>query len=202
MCATRYSSKTSSWLTVAIHTSGCQSYSNSRETRAFLLLPQLCVTSRCPRLAQHFLTRLQALICLVNVQHDCIGAKCGPTGRKRRTQERTLTEIEEPFIEHNGDDHYIVNTHALHNAALLRKALPRHLTEPIPYVDPAKREQEHHKMAAALRSVQNQRRAKEAAARNEKKLAQGAPKPGEFGGPHTARTYADELQLDLRPNRP
>ncbi|KAI0727442.1 hypothetical protein C8Q72DRAFT_444310 [Fomitopsis betulina] len=115
----------------------------------------------------------KSLICLVNVQHNCIDAKCGPTGRKKRKQERTLTDIEEPFLEHNGDERHIINTHALHNAALLRKILPRHLTEPIPYIDPDKREQEHHKMAAALRGAQDERRAKEAAARIERKTQGG-----------------------------
>ena len=53
-------------------------------------------------------------------------------------------------------------------------------------------------MAAALRNVQDQRRAKEAAARNERKLTQAAPKSGEFGRLYTTRTHADEIQLALQ----
>ncbi|KAH9910220.1 uncharacterized protein B0H18DRAFT_1090055 [Fomitopsis serialis] len=104
------------------------------------------------------------VISVVNVQHNCIDGGCEPTGRKRRKQERTLTEIEEPYIEHKDDTRYIINTHALHNAALLRKILPRHLTAPIPYIDPELREAAHHRMAASLRAVQDVRRTKEAEA--------------------------------------
>ncbi|KAH9922979.1 uncharacterized protein B0H18DRAFT_878929, partial [Fomitopsis serialis] len=116
------------------------------------------------------------VISVVNVQHNCIDGGCEPTGRKRRKQERTLTEIEEPYIEHKDDTRYIINTHALHNAALLRKILPRHLTAPIPYIDPELREAAHHRMAASLRAVQDVRRTKEAEARVEKKKAAAAAK--------------------------
>lgn len=80
-----------------------------------------------------------------------------------------MTDIKEAFIEHKNDDHYIINTHALHNATLTRKLLPRHLTAPIPYFDPAMRQAEHQKMAASLQTAQDERRTKEAAAQKERR---------------------------------
>lgn len=105
----------------------------------------------------------------MNVQHNCYDGKCGPTGRVLRRQERTTTDIEEPCIEHTNQASYLVNTHALHNAALIRKLIPRHLTAPIPHIHPDAREVAHHRMAASLRQAQDVRRAKEAAARKERR---------------------------------
>lgn len=101
----------------------------------------------------------------------------------------------------------MLNTHALHNAAIIRKLLPRHLTAPIPYIDPHEREAAHHRMASTLRRGQDERRAKEAAARKErretataKKAAQGAPtstvdnvescRPGQDGEGHALTSRA------------
>lgn len=130
-----------------------------------------------PTLVTHMLTQKQkAVLCILNVQHNCYDGKCAPTGRQRRRQERTLTEIEDPFVEHNDDERYIVNTHALHNAALIRKFLPRHLIAPVPYIDPAVRDSEHRKMAASLRSMHAERRTKEAAARKDRREKTAAAK--------------------------
>ncbi|KAH9830861.1 uncharacterized protein C8Q71DRAFT_687744, partial [Rhodofomes roseus] len=97
------------------------------------------------------------IIGILNVQHNCHKGKCEPTGRRQRQQERTQTDIEESYIEHKDEKRYIVNTHALHNAALLRKLLPRHLTAPVPHIKPDERKAAHHEMAAALRTAQDTR---------------------------------------------
>ena len=94
---------------------------------------------------------------------------CSDTGRIQRRQERILTDIEDPCIEHADQASYLINTHALHNAALIRKLLPRHLTAPIPHIHPDAREAAHHRMAASLRQAQEARRSKEAAARKERR---------------------------------
>ncbi|KAH9925298.1 uncharacterized protein B0H18DRAFT_933788 [Fomitopsis serialis] len=103
---------------------------------------------------------------IVNVQHNCLDGKCRPTGIRRCVRERMETEITQTFIEHTNDTHYILNMHALHNARLIRKVLPRHLTKPTPYLN--NRNDEHKKMAASLRAAQDVQRAKEAAARKER----------------------------------
>ncbi|KZT63469.1 hypothetical protein DAEQUDRAFT_741901 [Daedalea quercina L-15889] len=144
---------------------------------------------------------LQDVVCILNVQHNCY-------------DKRTLTEAEEPCIEHKDDERYLINTHALHNAALLRKILPRHLTAPIPFIDPAKREAEHLKMAASLRTTQSDRRAKGAEARSERrkqaasksdvndpnhgKTTQGVPGNPPRPQPRKRARVADHDESDIR----
>ena len=46
---------------------------------------------------------------------------------------------------------YVINTHSLHNTHLLRRALPRDLIAPVPFIDPSQRQAEHAKLAAEWR---------------------------------------------------
>jgi len=46
---------------------------------------------------------------------------------------------------------YVINTHSLHNTHLLRRALPRDLVAPVPFIKPGQRETEHAKFAAEWR---------------------------------------------------
>lgn len=133
-----------------------------------------------------FIGRAQSIVCIINVQHNCYDGRCAATGRRYARQERVLTEIEELYIEHTDDTRYLINTHALHNAAIVRKILPRNLTAPVPYLNPAQRESEHHKMAAILRAAQDKRRTKEAAARRERRDAAAAAKSTTAGVVPTA----------------
>lgn len=59
---------------------------------------------------------------------------------------------------HSTHDKFFINLHALHNAYRLREVLPRHLTEPIPYI--ANREEFHHEMAGKLQKTNPKKRAK------------------------------------------
>jgi hypothetical protein len=87
----------------------------------------------------------------VNVQHACRESQCQATGRRPRIQERQQTDIEMEVVEHVDDTRFIINMHALHNAARLRKVLPRSITKPAPYhVD---RIAAHSRTATALREV-------------------------------------------------
>lgn len=112
-----------------------------------------------------------------NVQHDCSFAGCGPTGKRPRVQERIESpEATESFIEHCDVSRWIINIHSLHNGHLLRRCLPQDLVAPIPTMDPAKREEEHRKIASAYRPKQDKKReetAEKRAAKRPKKEAAG-----------------------------
>ncbi|KAF7367987.1 hypothetical protein MSAN_00864400 [Mycena sanguinolenta] len=84
-----------------------------------------------------------------NVQHDCDSAGCEATGIRLRMQERVESDQTESFIIHKALDRFIINTHAFHNAHLLRATLPRNLVAPIP-LHPD-REAIHHELASQLR---------------------------------------------------
>ena len=75
---------------------------------------------------------LQNLQFLLSVEHDCWMTRCSPTALRRQVQERQETEKTVKSICHEDDKHFVVNMHALHNATLLRKFLPRNLTAPKP----------------------------------------------------------------------
>ncbi|THU86067.1 hypothetical protein K435DRAFT_684434 [Dendrothele bispora CBS 962.96] len=66
----------------------------------------------------------------LSVQHDCRLNHCQLTAKKVVHQERKETSRQVSVLAHSNDDDFIINTHALHNATLLRQLLPRHLTEP------------------------------------------------------------------------
>lgn len=93
---------------------------------------------------------------VANVQHNCIESRCSDTGTRRIFQERRETSITERTIKHTDDGVYILNMHALHNASLIRKVLPRSLTAPKPYVED--RHKLHTEAAAQLRGILHTRR--------------------------------------------
>ncbi|KAG5637069.1 hypothetical protein H0H81_005835 [Sphagnurus paluster] len=97
-----------------------------------------------------------------NVQHDCRHAKCEASGERPVIQERVASGITDTFVIHQPTERYLINTHAFHNAHLLRAALPRDLTAPVPYA--ANREAHHRTIAMALRTTQDAKRAKTAVA--------------------------------------
>ncbi|KAJ6524031.1 hypothetical protein B0H19DRAFT_934723 [Mycena capillaripes] len=101
-----------------------------------------------------------------NAQHDCYTAKCEATGVRLQVQERVESDRIENFIVHNALDRYIINSHAFHNAHLLRATLPRSIIAPIPYFPD--REAHHTEMAVALRASREVKRAKAAASKKRK----------------------------------
>ncbi|EPQ53882.1 hypothetical protein GLOTRDRAFT_106509 [Gloeophyllum trabeum ATCC 11539] len=78
----------------------------------------------------------QDILFLFNAQHDCAEGGCGPTGLRSVQQERCPTDLQERCIVHRDDDRFILNMHAIHNAALIREILPRPLTTPRHYLHP------------------------------------------------------------------
>ena len=87
-------------------------------------------------------------------------------------QERQETTRITKLIDHKDDAHFIINMNGLHNAARIRKILPRHLSAPKPlYAD---RRARHYEIAGKLRVTQAEKReqtkAKAKATRDAKKV--------------------------------
>jgi hypothetical protein len=83
---------------------------------------------------------------------------CTASGSHQIEQERTVTTISEAIIEHQDIPKFIINTHAFHNAHLLRKVLPRDLTRPLPLLEGEERQKFHFEMADRLREVTDRKR--------------------------------------------
>jgi hypothetical protein len=108
-----------------------------------------------------FLPFTQALQFKFSAQHDCRIGHCHPSALRPQMQERQETSQNLSLIAHEDDGHFVINMHALHNASILRKVLPRELTAPKPlYTD---RKAHHYKIAAGLRVTQSEKRARTAA---------------------------------------
>lgn len=134
-----------------------------------------------------------------NVQHDCLFAGCGPTGKRPCVQERIKSsQATEHFIEHCDVPRWIINIHSLHNGHLLRRCLPQDLVVPIHIIDPTKRKEEHRKIATAYRPKQDTKRAEAA-----KKRAAKRPKAGAAGddskvlGKRKAGSNRDNVEADV-----
>lgn len=115
-----------------------------------------------------------------NAQHDCHTGRCSvSTRRQTLQQERVEFEGDSRFLQHSDDHRYLINMHALHNAMLIRKALPRHLTAPVPYL--TDRRSKHDELAKGLRVTGPQRRA-ETAAKTKATKAKNQQKKNVAGG--------------------
>ena len=111
---------------------------------------------------------------LFNAQHDCVTAKCTDSHHTPRRQEWLELEVTEPAIEHKPVDEYVINTHSLHNAHLLRKAIPRALISPIPLISPSQRQSEHVRAVAAWRLNPKSHTAQEEVRQEKKRAAERA----------------------------
>jgi hypothetical protein len=95
---------------------------------------------------------------LFNVQHDCFASGCDTSRRIAQLQERQESGQFSEVVCHRDNPVFIINTHAFHNAILLRKFIPRHLTEPH-HIYPT-RHQRHQDLAKEL--VAERKKKKEA----------------------------------------
>jgi hypothetical protein len=85
-------------------------------------------------------------------------------------QERVESDQIENFVVHKPLDRFFINSHAFHNAHLLRATLPRELLAPIPlFTD---RQTKHYELAAQLREMQSTRLANRKAAADKRKRSQ------------------------------
>ncbi|KAJ7302618.1 hypothetical protein DFH08DRAFT_641770, partial [Mycena albidolilacea] len=119
-------------------------------------MPVLCRPSDASRRAVTVLS--DAILFRFSAQHDCRLANCQPTAFRRVVQERQETSQTTALISHGDDDHFCINMAAIHNATLLRRALPIALTVPRPlYLD---RKSHHYGITTGLRVTQTMKRAR------------------------------------------
>jgi hypothetical protein len=125
--------------------------------------------------------------------------KCQPTALRPVVQERQETSRSTQLISHEDNDHFVVNMAAVHNATLLRRALPIALTVPRPiYLD---RKAHHQAMATGLRDSQKMKRIRTQEKRKATMAAKAQLKKDK-AGKTAAQTYpdsddsGDEIQMD------
>ncbi|KAJ3780374.1 hypothetical protein GGU10DRAFT_397813 [Lentinula aff. detonsa] len=105
----------------------------------------------------HITVRSDAIQFRFSAQHDCRLAKCQPTRRVDQIQERQITERTRILLNHADDDNFVINMYGLHNALILREALPRSLSKPIPLYE--NRRGRHDEIARVLTVKQAEKRA-------------------------------------------
>jgi hypothetical protein len=112
-------------------------------------------------------------------------------------QERVESGLIATFIEHKPTDRFVINTHAFHNAHLLRAMLPRPLVAPIPLHQ--NRQAKHFEIAGNLRITQETKRATAKARAADKKLVatdSGSKKRKRPGAEATSGAEVGEQQKE------
>ena len=102
------------------------------ETTYVVIHSTVCICRWSQYSILHFKRHVQGIDFLYNVQHDCPLSKCTASGKQLLMQERVKSGLTQTYIEHQPIEHFVVNTHAFHNAHLLHVALPRSLVAPTP----------------------------------------------------------------------
>ncbi|SJL18296.1 uncharacterized protein ARMOST_21882 [Armillaria ostoyae] len=141
---------------------------------------------------------------IISVQHDCRLMHCRASLLQPQVQERQIMEKTNHTISHSDDEHFIINMFALHNATLLRKALPRSLTTPRPLYED--RRAHHAEIASLLRTTQavkraqtqEKRKATLASNRAKKQAAEEArkEKAPEHDGEYEGEMISDEEEAE------
>ncbi|KZP03098.1 hypothetical protein FIBSPDRAFT_969316, partial [Athelia psychrophila] len=87
------------------------------------------------RAGQVLIAQPKDILFIFNAQHDCFAGHCKIVeGDQPVMQERQEIDRRQKCVAHTNDDRYLLNTHALHNSALIRETLPRSLVTPKPYL--------------------------------------------------------------------
>lgn len=156
-----------------------------------LVRPKVCVT---PTQYKESAQILQGILFIFSAQHDCRLGDCRPSLSRPEVQERQATNRMVQLIGHNDDLHFVLNMHALHNATLIRKILPPHLTLPtLIYPD---REARHFELATKLRVSQAEKRAATKAKRAATKNANLAKKAAQQAMRGEANADAEDEESD------
>ena len=130
---------------------------------------------------------------MYNVQHDCYLAKCIASGVHPLMQERIESGLVETIIEHRSIDRFVINTHAFHNAHLLRATLPRSLIAPSPLFPD--RQAKHADMARSLRTRQE---VKQASRATKKSIVSQSMEASSSGPTKRKRTEAPYGENEMR----
>ncbi|KAG2120425.1 uncharacterized protein F5147DRAFT_562462 [Suillus discolor] len=69
------------------------------------------------------------IICIVNLQHDCVKAQCTDISQCRVHQEQTKTAHTRPVIQHQPSPFYLLNAYSIHNHAQIQSVIPQSLRE-------------------------------------------------------------------------
>ncbi|KAJ7694479.1 hypothetical protein B0H14DRAFT_3100616 [Mycena olivaceomarginata] len=119
-------------------------------------MPVLCRPSDASRRAVTVLS--DAILFRFSAQHDCRLVDCQPTAFRRVVQERRETSQTTALISHERRRPLLHQHGSIHNATLLRRALPIALTVPRPlYLD---RKSHHYGITTGLRVTQTMKRAR------------------------------------------
>ncbi|KAK0463305.1 hypothetical protein IW261DRAFT_1554190 [Armillaria novae-zelandiae] len=130
------------------------------------------------------------ILFLFDAQHDCRMAGCKATAMQACIQERQLTRQMQKLVAHKDEDHFIINTFGLHNAMLLRSALPCTLVTPIPLYSDCKT---HHQiLAKKVQETQTMKHAKT----QEKRKATAATNKAKKQAQQAEIDAAERLQLE------
>ncbi|TFK20048.1 hypothetical protein FA15DRAFT_600415 [Coprinopsis marcescibilis] len=148
--------------------SSSQVISQNKEALVFIETYSIA-SERDTRLGMPVLTQnntikaLKSVLFIFNAQHSC-STRCH-IRQVPVVQERQVTSKLHGEYVHVGDERFFINLHALHNASLIREALPQSLTRPT-LIFPDRRKK-HDEMAAQLQISGPARRAETQAKRSE-----------------------------------
>ncbi|KAG8868868.1 hypothetical protein FRB98_003179 [Tulasnella sp. 332] len=136
----------------------------------------------------------------ISPAHDCIGQGCDATGSQTIMQEQVASgRTRRDIVHQQEDDHFIINLHALHNAAKIRKVLPWKLTEPRPWL--SDRKATHAVVAGIVRSTQGPKRVETQRKKAEATAKAGAKKKSESEKAPTA-TSPEVAPVAEAPDQP
>ncbi|KAG1800249.1 uncharacterized protein HD556DRAFT_1216040, partial [Suillus plorans] len=69
------------------------------------------------------------IICVINLQHNCVDSQCTDTIKEPVRQEWLETSHAKPIIQHKSTLHYFINTYSIHNYNHINLVIPETLHE-------------------------------------------------------------------------
>ncbi|OJT12654.1 hypothetical protein TRAPUB_10797 [Trametes pubescens] len=124
------------------------------------------VSAMVPHVSDAVVIPSTAVLFIINVQHDCETTECSLTSARAVRQERLETELRETAVKHDlARRRFVINLHAHHNAALIRRHLPRSLWAPQALYED--RKARHNELSTGLRVTQAAKRAETQRKRHE-----------------------------------